>query len=227
MANLPFVLEKLRTNNPKSVITQGYLRSDVLLTASNANITFPFLLAQLQTTVKCMPIQPGDAFCICAWALKIYKSADTGAATAGNISQTVDYSYPNPNVFTKSGEASNLESLFNGYLKIIMNNNVINSQYPAYKFRRVNTSQKGSQTGVAAGPIYSTVSSEEQNFVSNGLVALEPTINFLGNWNFQAQLIPPAALDLTGTASTNYVSLILDGFLIQQGALSQDSFKGL
>ncbi len=223
MANLQFVREILKKNNPGSVITQGFLRSDVLLTASNANITFPFLLAQSQATVKCYPLNPADAFCVTAMSLKIYKSADTASPTATNISKTIDYSYPNPSVFSKSGEAANLESLYNGVMKVTINNNVVFSQFPVFKFRRVNTSQQGTQSATT----FQATQSEEQNGLANGLVPLEPTINMLGNWTMQFQLIPPAALDLTGTTSTNYVSLILDGFLLQQGALTDKSFVGL
>ena len=224
MANKQFVRQILKTNNPNTVITEGFLRSDVLLTSSNANITFPFLLAQSQATAKCYPLNPADGFCVTAMSLKIYKSADTAApSTATNIAKTIDYSYPNPSVFSKSGEAANLESLYNALMKVTINNNVIFSQYPVFKFRRVNTSQQGTQSATT----FQATQSEEQNGLANGLVPLEPTINMLGNWTMVFQLIPPAALDLTGTTSTNYISLILDGFLLQQGALSDKSFAGL
>ena len=114
MANLQYVREILKKNNPGTTITQGFLRSDVLLTASNANITFPFLLAQSPATAKCYPLNPADGFCVCAMSMKIYKSADTAApSTANNIAKTIDFSYPSPGIFTKAGEAANLESLYN------------------------------------------------------------------------------------------------------------------
>ena len=147
MANKQFVRQILKQNNPNTVITEGFLRSDVLLTASNANITFPFLLAQSQATAKCYPLNPADGFCVTAMSLKIYKSADTAApSTANNIAKTIDYSYPTPAVFSKSGEAANMESLYNAIMKVTINNNVIFSQYPVFKFRRVNTSQQGTQS---------------------------------------------------------------------------------
>jgi len=222
MANLQYVKEVLKKANPNAVITQGYLRNDIALAASNANLTFQLLQSQNQSTVKCMPLQAADGFCVTAMSIKIYKSVD---GTPANIAQTIDFSYPNPKVFTKAGEASNLESIFNGYMSVTIQKKQIFSQFPMWKFRRVNTSQQGSQTGINATPAYSIVTSEEQNGAWNGLVPLEPTINLQGGWTCNFQVIPPASLDLTGTSSTNYISLILDGFLLQNCATYD--FSGL
>lgn len=214
MANLQFVYETLKKKNPGAIITQGFLRSDVQLTASNSNINFSFLQTQNITTVKCQTLQPADAFCVTAMALKIYKSTDIATPSAANVAKTIDYSYPQPSVFSKSGESANLESLFNGNLQVTIQKRVIFSQFPAYKFRRVNTSQYGTQSATT----FQTAQSEEQYGVNGGLVALEPTINMQGSWTMAFQLVPPAALDMTGTSSINFVSLVLDGFLLQNAA---------
>lgn len=216
MGNLKYVYDTLKRKNPTAFITQGYLRSDLQLGSSNANLTFNFLANQTVVTAKCMPLQQADAFCVTAMSMKIYKSATD--LTASNVAQTIDMNYPNVKVFSKSGEAGNLESLYNSYLQVTIQKRIVFSQYPAWKFRRVNTSQQSSQTGLIAGPIYSVVSAEEQAGVSNGLVALEPTINMQGGWTMSFTIVPPAALDLTGTSSVNCVSLLLDGFLLQNAA---------
>ena len=217
MANLQYVYETLKKKNPGAFITQGFLRSDVLLTAANSNINFSFLQTQSIPTVKCQTLQPADAFCVTAIAMKIYKdTVDTGAGvvTPAGIAPTVDYSYPNASVFSGSGEAANLESLYNGFLQVTIQKRVIFSQFPAYKFRRVNTSQKGTQSATT----FATAPAEEQYGVNGSLVGLEPTINMNGGWTMNFQLIPPAALNLAGTSSNNFVSLILDGFLLQNAA---------
>ena len=78
----------------------------------------------------------------------------------------------------------------------------------------MNTSQYGTQSATT----FQTAQSEEQYGVNGGLVALEPTINMQGSWTMAFQLVPPAALDMTGTSSINFVSLVLDGFLLQNAA---------
>jgi len=214
MANLQYVYETLKKRNPGAYITQGFLRSDVQLTASNSNLNFSFLQTQNITTAKCVTLQPADAFCVTAMALKIYKSTDTATPSPANVAKTIDYSYPQPAVFAKSGEALALESLYNGLLQVTIQKRVIFSQFPAYKFRRVNTAQYGTQSATT----FQTSPSEESYGVSASLVALEPTINMQGSWTMNFQLIPPASLDMTGTSSINFVSLILDGFLLQNAA---------
>lgn len=218
MANTSFVLSELkRKNAPGTVITQSFLRSDVILGTSGP-VNFAFLQNQSIVSAKEVRLQPSDAFCVTSMALKIYKSADTTGLTNNGVAITVDYSYPNPAIFTGANEAVNLENLFNGYLSLVVNKSVIYSAFPAYKFRRVNTTQLGVTSAAIAGPVQYKIPTEEQAGVNNGLVSLEPTINLMGSWNLQFTLNCPGNLNLAGTSSTNVCSLILDGFLLQNAA---------
>lgn len=218
MANLTTAYEKLKEKNPKARITQSYLRSDVILGTAQT-INFALLANQAMISAKEIRLQMSDAFCVTAWTIKLYKSADTAAPlTAANVAKAIDYNYPQPAVFTASNEAANLENIYNSSMQVTINKNVIFSAYPCYKFRRVNQSQLGTTTAVLAGPTAYTIASEQQAGVDNGLVGLTPTFNLQGAWNMQFTLNCPASTAMAGTSSTNVVSLILEGFLLQNAA---------
>jgi hypothetical protein len=103
-------------------------------------------------------------------------------------------------------------------MNVTVNKTEYFSQYWANVFRRVNQAQAGAVTAAITGPTTYTTPAEQQDGKNNGFVGIEQTFYMSGAWDMSFQLILPTAVSLAGTSSLNYVSLILAGFVIGNGA---------
>lgn len=226
MANKTVTLEMLRAKYAGRgvTITQGHLRSDLLVTGATNSLKFNFLDNQpnggannLTPKERGFRLKISDAFCVTGWQLALYKAA-AAEPTDLQIIQAVDYSYPNPTVWSGANEAIAFEAIYNSPLSVVINKQEIVSQYMCKEFRRVNSTQKGQVTAAITGPATYEVDTEEQNGAANGYVSVDPTFNMKGGWDLSFQINLGAAATLTGTTSVNYVSMIMKGFLIANGS---------
>lgn len=223
--NLRLTYERLKASNQDARITQGSLVSEVLLTGSQQNLQFN--LKENQPNAGSNNLTPNeqrlklsDAFCITNVSIQIRRVTQAGAtATATEINQGLLYTFANPNVFTGSGEAAALRSIANGILTVTVNKQQIYTQFPARGFTKIGTSQQGTTTAAIAGPTTYTIARDERNGLIDGFVPLWPTINLQGAWDmiFQLNLGIAQSMGATGNFS-NYATLLLDGFLLQNAA---------
>lgn len=217
-------LQKAKAAYPNAIITEGFLRSDVPVSGTVSSLNFNFLASQpnsgatsLTPKERNLRLKLSDAFLVTGWKLCIYKA---GAATPTELQQStpIEYSYPNRAVFTGSGEADNFETLYNSVMNVTVNKTEYFTQYWTNVFRRVNQAQLGATTAAITGPVTYTQPAEQQDGKNNGFVGVEQTFYMSGAWDMSFGLTLPTGANLAGTSSLNYVSLILAGFVIGNGA---------
>jgi hypothetical protein len=230
--NKAIELQKAKSVFPGEFITEGILRSDIPVTGAVSNLSFKYLAStpnagatQLTVKERLFRLQLADAFMATGWKLVIYK-APAATPTDAQIATSIDYSYPQPAVFTGSDEAPNFEALYQSQLQVTINKTVYFTQYWTNVFRRVNQAQLGTTTaatfvtGDDAATAY-TQASEQMDGKNNGFVPIEQPFYMSGAWDMPFNLTLPTSVNLAGTTSVNYVSLVLAGFVISNGAKYQ------
>jgi hypothetical protein len=212
------ILNAIKKDRAGCVITWSYLRSEVQLVASQGSITFPILVNDSPAANNNeRRLNISDEFQVVSWGVFLYKKL-----TAQSIETTILNTYPNPTTFAKSGEAGALQALYNGFLTATIDRKQIIPAFDAFNFYKVPDAQLGLVSAAIAGPV--TYPVPNSAYLSNewGFCEAIPTFRLSGAVVNQIQLVPPAAQDMTGTASVNYAVLFMRGFLIQNGA----QFKG-
>ena len=167
------------------------------------------------------------------------------AATDNDLAIARNYTYPNPYVFATAGqgnptflqnqgaaqllpyttESNNLYSIYNGFMSVTIDRDTIIDSYDCMRFLRVPTEQQQQATaaaaiapaaavvGMAAGHTFDGWLSD-----SFGFAAVDPqfTLNGVGDNNITITL--PTALNLAGTASTNFLFLTMRGISWQNAS---------
>lgn len=218
MANLETTLAYIRSKNPDAAITQGFLRSDIVLSANVQTLNFNLTVnnpnsgsANLTAKERPFRLKLSDAFCVTAMGIWLY-SYPAAAPTDAQFGSSIDYSYPN---LTALGAGStNMEALYNGALTVTINKEQIFTQFPTRYFRKVSTAQLGATTAAIAGPVVYTTPYDEQTGYESGFYPITPTINLQGAWDMQFQLSLPAGYDMTAASRVSYCSLALQGYLL-------------
>jgi hypothetical protein len=130
-----------------------------------------------------------DSFIASSWGVFLLEPTSATAATF--IAQT----YPNALVFTTGGESVALETIYNSYCKITVNNDVILPVWSLSRHRYVpQTQQTALIVGVENPNPYSQI-----DLSQDGFHPVEPNILFVGSKGYQIQMILPAALAAVGT----------------------------
>lgn len=159
-----------------------------------------------------------DAFVCLSIGLYLGRSAATAPnanLTNAQAALTTLHTYPNPAVFTGgTGEAANLESIYNSSLNIKVGQVNWFPSIHTRKFYRVPVSQQ-----VAAATNQNGIgrSGWETDY---GMMQLVPTITLNGNGNNEFTVTLPDSVN-TGTATgnnTNSLVLVLDGIILPNAA---------
>jgi hypothetical protein len=130
-----------------------------------------------------------DVFIASSWG--VFLAEPTSATAANFILQT----YPNALVFTTGSESAALETIYNSYCKITVNNTVILPYWSLSRHRYVpQTQQTALITGVENANPYSQI-----DLSQDGFNPVEPNILFVGSKGYQIQVILPAALAAVGS----------------------------
>jgi hypothetical protein len=130
-----------------------------------------------------------DALVASAWGVFLLEPASANSVTF--IAQT----YPNPIVFATGGESVALETIYNSYCKITVNNDVILPYWSLSRHRYVPQTQ---QTPLIAG-VENANPYAQIDLSQDGFNPVEPNIIFIGSKGYQVQVIMPAALADVGT----------------------------
>jgi hypothetical protein len=191
-----------------SIKTQGYLRFEKALGAQNT-VDFDILsnLGAPTTTEK--RLNSNDKFVIQKLAIFIYKLPTGAAPSAQNLN-----SFPNPLVYTKTGEAANLLNLYNGFLSVRVNSTVYIDSLDVMRCYRAGAAQAAVSTAASAN----TVQASQWDMSDYGFLMMEPHITLSGASTNKITITMPAALDMTGTASVNYAVCYCRGILQQNAA---------
>lgn len=128
------------------------------------------------------------------------------------------YTFPNPNVFTAAGEATALESVYNGLLNIMVNRNLYTPQLDTRQFYRVPIAQEGTATAGAlpAGMVSAGYTRDAWGDADWAFIEGIPTIAFFGGKTNQIEidLRQSAAMAAAGGAA-NFAVVFMRGFLLQ------------
>lgn len=225
--NLKMTYDRLKAVNGDARITQGSIVSEQLLNSTATNSVL-FNLKENQPnsnnsgaiTVNEQRLKLSDAFCVTSWSIQIRRVVQAGAtATVAEIGGGILYNNVNSAVFTAAAEITALQNIFNGFLAVTINKQQIYTQYPCRGFESVPTAQKGTTTAAIAGPVQYLQSRDGRKGLTDGFIPLWPTINLQGAWDMSFLLNLPAAVVMGATGNfSNYATLVLDGFLLQNAA---------
>lgn len=234
------------------IATQGYLRLGVNLQATALNaISFNVLQNQggaARATERRLNVT--DMFTVTHWALYLVKAgglAGGGGVTAtdADIAISRNYTYPNPYVFGSAGqgnptflqnqgaaqlipyttESNNLYSIYNGFMNVTIDREVVIDSYDCMRFLRVPSSQQQmAQAAAAIAPAAAVIGSsagatfdqwESANF---GFSDVDPQFTLNGIGDNQINITLPSALNLSGTLSTNFCFLTMRGIRWQNAS---------
>jgi hypothetical protein len=231
------------------IATQGFLRLGSSVQATLNTINFNVL--QNQGTVRATErrLNVTDMFTVTHWAMYLVKAggqAGGGGTTAtdADIAVARNYTYPNPYTFATAAqgnptfiqnqaaaqllaqtvESNNLYSIYNGFISVTIDREVVIDSYDTMRFLRVPMQQLGVTNGTTIAPGAAVVGSQAANMwdswesANYGFSEVDPqfTLNGIGDNNISIQL--PGALSLAGTSSTNFVFLQLRGIRWQNAS---------
>lgn len=231
------------------IATQGFLRLGANVQATLNTINFNVL--QNQGTVRATErrLNVTDMFTVTHWAMYLVKAGGSAggggtAATDADIAVARNYTYPNPYTFATAAqgnptfiqnqaaaqllaqtvESNNLYSIYNGFISVTIDREVVIDSYDTMRFLRVPMQQQGVTNGTTIAPAAAVVGSQAANMwdswesANYGFSEVDPqfTLNGIGDNNISIQL--PGALSLAGTSSTNFVFLQLRGIRWQNAS---------
>ena len=196
-----------RVKRPGVITTQSYLRFEKSIQGTFNSISFDVLVNQGSTGTTERRLQLTDTFTITQLALFIYKAGTTTAVTNDDKAKATLFSWPNPNVFTQT-VADSLMNVYNGYLQLRVNTEVLIDSLDIMQFYRVHTTQNGAVTNAQ----------DEWPMINNGFKKIVPTITLNGAAKNEINLFFPQSINLAGSAESNYIVCYCRGFLNQNAA---------
>jgi hypothetical protein len=231
------------------IATQGFLRLGSSVQATLNTINFNVL--QNQGTVRATErrLNVTDMFTVTHWALYLVKAGGQAggggtAATDADIAIARNFTYPNPYVFATAAqgnptflqnqaaaqlipqttESNNLYSIYNGFINVTIDREVVIDSYDTMRFLRVPMQQLGVTNGTTIAAGAAIIGSQAANMwdqwesANYGFSEVDPqfTLNGVGDNNISIQL--PGALSLAGASSTNFVFLQLRGIRWQNAS---------
>lgn len=196
-----------RVKRPGVITTQSYLRFEKSIQGTFNSISFDVLVNQGAAGTTERRLQLTDTFTITQLALFIYTAGTNVAITNSDKAKATLFSWPNPNVFTQT-VADSLMNVYNGFLQLRVNTEVLIDSLDIMQFYRVHTTQNGAVTNAQ----------DEWPAINNGFKKIVPTITLNGAAKNEINLFFPESINLAGSASTNVVVCYARGFLNQNAA---------
>jgi len=196
-----------RVKRPGVITTQSYLRFEKSIQGTFNSISFDVLVNQGSASTTERRLQLTDTFTITQLAIFIYQAGTTSTVTNDDKAKATLFSWPNPNVFTQTVSDS-LMNLYNGYLQLRVNTEVLIDSLDIMQFYRVHTTQNGAVPKAQ----------DEWPMINNGFKKIVPTITLNGAAKNEINLFFPQSIDLSGDTKSNYVVCYARGFLNQNAA---------
>jgi hypothetical protein len=187
-------------------LTQSYLRLEQPLTVGKSNYLFPVMINQsngaIFNTEQRLNLQ--DSFVTSE--VRFYLAQPTSATDT----KYRKLPYPNPFVFVDEATALSVGAVYNGYMTISVNNNVL---VTAWDLDRHYYSPQTQQTAAwgAASPL------DEYDGNNYGLYPMEPNIVFVGSKNNNVQIQLPEGVDTAPAFSR--IGLEFKGILAQNSTV--------
>jgi len=201
----------LEANNPGKTITPSFLRLEKEVTGTVSSIDFDTLINQGSVLSTERRLNLPDKFAVTGVSLFISKISSSSAA---NHATKTLYSFPNAQVFTGSGEADNLMALYNGFLSLRIGGDILIDSMNCYDFYEAGNYQKGVGSSATSNV---PVQRDQFKGTRQSRVNFDQVINLDGSKKIQWSITLPTSTSLAGTSSVNTVSMLLSGYLIQDG----------
>jgi hypothetical protein len=187
----------------QAVLSQSYLRSEVLLTTGKTSYQFPILINDnsqpVTNTSQLLNLQ--DAFYVSQLFIGFAKPS---SATSSEFKLNT---YPDTTIFSTANTAQSLYSFYNGFLQLTVNNRQIVSAYNISRHMFVGQTQ-GITNSTAA---LSTIA--QQDGATDGFYPIEPGLVLVGSkQNVLTVNIPQA---LTAVEANSRAVIIFSGHLAQ------------
>ena len=183
----------------RAVLSQSYIRSEVVLSTTATRYRFPLLVndnfSTVTNTSNLLNLQ--DAFYISHAALFFAKPSSSTDTTFQLVT------YPNSIIFSTANTAASLYTWYNGYLSLTVNNRVIWPQLDMYRFYDVPQTQDGSAAAVI----------DQQKGSDSALYPIEPGVVLVGSKQNILEAIVPATM--AAVESNSRAILYLAGHLAQ------------
>lgn len=207
------IFNAIRKTRENCTITWSYIRSEILLTATSGTLKFPILVNDSPAAnVNERRLNISDEFQVVKFGLFIYKNPSSQV-----IDEQILQTYPNAALFSKSGEARALMSLYNGFFSITLDRKQVIPYLDAMQSFVVPDAQAGITTAAIAGPVVYTIANNAMLNNDYGMIEALPTFRLSGAIVNEV-ILNANAKDMTGTSSSNYAVFFARGFLIQNGA---------
>lgn len=183
----------------RAVLSQSYIRSEVILSTTATRYRFPLLVndnfSTVTNTSNLLNLQ--DAFYVSHAALFFAKPTSATDTTFQLVT------YPNSIIFSGANTASSLYTWYNGYLSLTVNNRVIWPNVDNYRFYDVPQTQDASAAAVI----------DQQKGSDSALYPIEPGVVLVGSKQNILEAILPASMAAVETNSR--AVLYLAGHLAQ------------
>lgn len=215
-------VQSLRGQYPGSIITQSYLRSEVSLgTTATSQFAFNILANQGTPASTERRLQITDRFAVTAVAVMLYNyDSTTLADVPKNRSQAKMYTWNSPAKFTAANSLT-LESVYNGFLRMIIDGTTYIDSLDARRFYRVPVSQQGTivSTGTATASTFPNVQADGYDGTHYPFAQLTPAIVLNGAGRNEITLNTPEATAVSPSATSNNVLVLyMRGWLIQNAS---------
>ena len=191
-------------------LTQSFLRLENQLVTNKTQFQFPILNNQNNASGTIFNteqrLNQQDSFVVSSWGVFLSKPA---SATDASF---VLHSYPNAQVFTTANVAAALETIYNSFFQLAVNNDIVLPAIDVARCRMVPQTQFGVIiTAQTISPI------DQIDLGNDGFFPVEPNLVLIGSKNNVLNLIMPAALAAVET--TQRISVILRGVLAQNSTI--------
>ena len=193
---------------PGVISTPSYLRLEKTL-GTQSNLAFNVLQNEGSANVTEKRLSISDTFTVTGIGIFL------GYHTASDdVSEMALHTYPNSTAFG-SGKVDELQTYYNGFLSIRINQTVFLDSWDTQRHYAVGTAQEG--LVLTGGQTNAYFKSEWQGG-NYGFQAVTPTLTLSGAAKNDVQLTFPASKDMTPTSGTGYAVIIFRGFLNQNAA---------
>lgn len=215
-------VQSLKQQYPGAIITQSYLRSEIQLgTTATSQFAFNILANQGTPNSTERRLQITDRFAVTAVGMMLYNTtAVAGVASASDRSQAKLYTWNSPAKFTTANSAT-LETLYNGYLRMIIDGTTYIDSLDARRFYRVPVSQQGTivSTGTATTSTFPNVQADGWDGTHYNFAQMTPSVVLNGAGRNEVTLNTPEATAVSPSAtSVNFLVLYFRGWLIQNAS---------
>jgi len=190
----------------QAVLSQSYLRSEVLISTTVTSYHIPVLANDVQNGATAYPtefrLNLQDAFILSGLSVSF---AIPATETATNFKL---FSYPDAAALTTTGAAAAMYNLYNGFMSVVINNRQIVPALDLYRFLSVPQTQQNTQPGGNTG-----IDQYEGSYTS--FFPIEPNLVLVGSKNNQITLTLPNAISVLQASTTPKIVVRFYGILGQ------------